>query len=283
MMFVLPLGLFAQFSVDAGGNRHICSNFDSLPNEVQLHANVSGGVEPYIYNWFINPIEMVSGTILYASQLLNDTTIADPIIGDLLPMQLYLEVIDAEGNVARDSLEISVSVFAQSLHFMSFTIQEGDSIYLNYGSNISGGVGNLTYQWLPTDGLSESTIHSGFWAKPNVTTVYSLTVTDEMGCSVTGAPFYYINVSPASIDDVESVAFEFYPNPIQDYFVVENRFHKLGVRAKLTDMSGKALMEFDLNEEKNNISVESLPSGFYLLHVQDTQQKVLYTAKVVVK
>ena len=281
LIVMLPWSLFAQLTVDAGEDRHVCQNFDVVAETIQLQGIASGGVEPYSYAWSVEPITLIPGTIVYASHLLNDTTLAQPTISEIVDACFYLTVTDATGNSATDSIRITTSTFFQALGYWSFTIQEGDSIYLDYGSNLGGGVGELTYQWQPSEGLSRTDLPTGFWAKPNVSTNYYLTITDEMGCSVTGSPYYYITVGCVGIEEMNNVVLNCYPNPAGDFIMVEIQSGQKQLSAQITDLSGKVVTNSILTEGNNQININNLPSGFYLLSVQNAQ-KVLYTTKVIV-
>lgn len=72
------------------------------------------------------------------------------------------------------------------------TVHLGDSIQIQPATN---GVGNLVYQWLPLEGLSCANCLVPV-AGPWVSTLYSLTVTDENGCRATDDIFILVEKVP---------------------------------------------------------------------------------------
>ena len=63
--------------------------------------------------------------------------------------------------------------------------------------------------------------------------------------------------------------------------MVEIQSGQKQLSAQITDLSGKVVTNSILTEGDNQININNLPSGFYLLSVQNAQ-KVLYTTKVIV-
>lgn len=152
---------FGQCNVvtDAGVDKHRCSP-DST---VQFGGSpvASNGTPPYIYEWWIDPIEtsFQSNPYIYGSDILNDTTAENPIIessssliGDSL--FLYLRITDDLGCQDTDTVLLTTTHFGVTLGTFEFSIMKGDSVYLNQGSNVSHGFGNTSYLWQPSQVLA---------------------------------------------------------------------------------------------------------------------------------
>ncbi len=92
------------------------------------------------------------------------------------------------GNTESDTIYVSVNTLPVA--------EAGDDevIYIGYPPlyaqlNASGGV---SYSWYPTDGLDDPTISNPI-AQPEVTTTYTVTVTDENGCTDTDEVTVFVN------------------------------------------------------------------------------------------
>ena len=80
---------------------------------------------------------------------------------------------------------------------------------------------------------------------------------------------------------MNNVVLNCYPNPAGDFIMVEIQSGQNQLSAQITDLGGKVVTNSILTEGNNQININNLPSGFYLLSVQNAQ-KVLYTTKVIV-
>lgn len=71
--------------------------------------------------------------------------------------------------------------FSDAIGSRIVNICKGDSIYI--GAQAIGGIGNITYQWQPIDGVSQPDSSFTF-LKPDSSKIYYLTATDEFGNTV---------------------------------------------------------------------------------------------------
>jgi len=276
----------AQCIANAGADLHICSPDSSA----QLGGNPTafGGVPPYVYEWWIDPIPTLSQTTpyLYASNILDDTTSANPTLiytGSLIDdsISFYLKITDSLGCESMDTIVLTKTHFGINLLSFSYWINQGDSVYLDQGANIGGGWGNTFYSWSPTHGLSDSTVLSGFWAKPDSSIVYSATISDSKGCQMTGSPFYFIYVNPVGIEDVKNYyAIKLYPNPTSNIIFINIHDNVAIKEVKVVSLNGK-IMIFQ-NENTNQIHLKNIPSGIYIMEIC-TSNNELIRHKVVKK
>ncbi|PMB27039.1 hypothetical protein CEN47_15425 [Fischerella thermalis CCMEE 5319] len=292
LIFLSPILAFSQMIVDAGANQHLCDpdwNNDTII--IGGNPTATGGIPPYTYTWSITPIEAFfpgSGIYFNASDLLNDTTIPNPVLIEVYPMNCLntnyfrLTVTDALGTTLTDSVQITASSFFHHLLWYGWTINQGDSVFLNEGSNVGGGIGNLSYLWQPSHGLSDTTLFTGFWAKPNTTIEYYVTVTDSMGCQRTGSPLYYITVNPLSTNSTLKPILDFniYPNPTNNYIIVETDKHNPTYTATITDIHGKIIRTTLIKSKTTIIITDKLTTGFYFISISDNKQ-ILRTKKLV--
>lgn len=270
-----------QCIANAGPDRVICSTWSGIDTTVigGMPA-VTGGQAPYTYSWEANYVRTIGSitVVLTASDFLDDTTVANPsIIAGVEDSVLFIFTVrDSLQQVCSDSVLISFSRFYSHLGFLTFNINSGDSIYLNYGTNVFGNRPPMSYLWQPTLGLEDSTSLS-FWAKPPVDVAYYLIVTDSAGCSITGSPLYYINVSNVGIGDR--------PNALQaiqvQRVINDNTIHissvlpgQIPMEFKLYNLQGKVLLSKMIKEEKSSIPFVSLATGYYLYSLSGNGQQI---------
>lgn len=220
-IFAMLPHAFGQCTADAGPDRIVCNSWYAM-DTIQLGGNPTavGGVPPYSYSWETN--WQVGNWNFTASDFLDDTTAANPsIIHTAEQLTFYLTVTDSESNVCTDSVLVGFTNFGTHLGTISYTIDQGDSVFLSGMHNVFGGFPPYQYLWRPNHGLSDSTSLS-FWAKPDTSVAYALTLTDSSGCSATGAPVYFITVNPVSVDELPSTGNQLlvYPNPAQNLITI---------------------------------------------------------------
>ncbi len=269
-VFMLPISLYAQCMANAGGDKHKCEN-----DSIQFGSNptASLGVPPYIYEWWITPIPFIppSFPYLFASNILNDTTLSNPILiynnlCDVVDsLTLYVRITDSNGCQSTDSCKLTFSVFNQHLTTWSYNINQGDSIYLNQVPNVGGGFGNSTYSWAPTHGLNIANLPSGFWAKPDTSIAYTATVIDSKGCQKTGGgPTYYINVGTVGYNEIGKENIKLFPNPTNDIvYILYNS--KISSIIRVYNSVGQNIATV-IGE--NELSFMNFPNGIYHIEIQ---------------
>jgi len=124
-------------------------------NDGTATATPTGGTSPYTYLWS------------------NGQT--TPILGALTPGTYSCVITDASGcSITAIGLVTGISNLAPDAG-LATTITQGQTTMLN-------GTGGQTYVWSPSSSLSCSTCQNPI-ASPTVTTTYTLTVSDSLGCT----------------------------------------------------------------------------------------------------
>lgn len=148
--------------VDAGNNAGVCIG-SSLTLGGQPTA--SGSQFPYSYQW-----SSESGVI--------EGNDSNPVISPTESGLYYVFVTSGRCEVVYDSIQVTVLPLPQIEVGGDQSIGAGAAVTLS----TSGGV---AYHWTPSESLTDNT--SQFpQASPQVTTVYTVRVTDENGCESTG-------------------------------------------------------------------------------------------------
>jgi hypothetical protein len=272
-----------QCIADAGQNIVVCCDWNGL-DTLHLGGNptASGGVPPYTYIW---ETEWQVGSWTYtASDFLNDTTIANPsVINSGENLTFYLTVIDSESTICTDYVHVDFTNFGTHLGYVTYTIQQGDSIYLTGMDNVSGGFPPFEYLWRPNHGLTDSTSLS-FWAKPDSSVAYYLTLTDSSGCSATGAPVYFVNVTPVSIEQMERVRIEInvYPNPSKEQITIKIKGNYSNEKViEFTDSKGQIILKKEIKDNTLQINSKSLNKGLNFYKIKESG-KFIGQGKIIV-
>ena len=151
---------------------------------------------------------------------------------------------------------------------LSSVICNGDSTFIGGVPGASGGNSPYTFQWSPSNDLTNATIPAPI-ASPNSTTIYTLTVTDSRGCQATATDTVLVNtISPPIVfllnDTLFSTAapyFQWYfngnliPGANTSFFIpVNDGDYTLIVSDSNNCQSSSTVISVILNTSKLNIS-----------------------------
>ena len=127
------------------------------------------------------------------------TAIASVVIGDFITATATVESgmpDPALGNTSEFSAERQVVASALSVSASALPQVVCDSINSQLDATPMGGTGpDYTYLWAPATGLSNAAIKNPV-ATPAESTLYTVTVTDTVGCTAIGAVFLTVNQAP---------------------------------------------------------------------------------------
>ena len=176
----------------------------------------SGGVPEYSYLW--------------------DNGDTDSSSYNLCPGWHYVTVTDANG--CRDSLEVNIDISTEGLGVVAwadnYVVYNDESTIIR---TIDGD--NYTYNWAPTETLNDYTLQNPT-ASPKVTTMYTVTVTDEYGCKnidtvlitvkelICGEPYIYVpNAFTPNGDGKNDILYAYGDIIDELYFAVYDRWGEL--------------------------------------------------------
>lgn len=129
-----------------------------------------------------------------------------------------------------------------------------------------------TYQWYfngePIPGATNSTL------TVSENGDYEVEITDEYGCIFRSDVYEVTNVS---INDINFVAasISVYPNPVSDNVYI---YSPIAIDILLTGLDGRLLLS---RNDAQSFSVRELPSGLYLLRIQDKDGRLLRLEKII--
>lgn len=259
---------FSQFTANAGLDTTICVTWNT-PGTLMLGGNptASGGTAPYSYTWECNYNYVVGPNtyLLTASDFLSDTTIANPdlILTKNSPVTFFLKVEDNLGQIYLDTVIVSFSIFGTNLSEYDYHILIGDSIEYNFDPNVWGGTPPLTYLWKPNHGLSDSTSYNNFWVTPTISTSYFVTVTDAVGCVVSGTPAFHVYVGFVSLNELDSENLIIYPNPTDRKILLKNEGKNID-QLQIFNQKGELVRIYN-NINNLDIDISDLEIGSYTI------------------
>lgn len=163
-----------------------------------------------------------------------------------------------------------------------FAANAGDDKIITIGENVTlgaietavGNLGQVTYVWSPSDGLSNTTVANPT-ASPSATTVYTVKVIDENGCLVTDEVMVTVNAISGVKDmtDNNKNPIILYPNPNKGTFVVRPGLSLIPIQSNISiiDITGKTVYFEKIQELRNEyqINVSFLQKGVYTVKLSN--------------
>ena len=231
----------------------------SKPIDCYGHTNgaltviASGGTFPYTVKWSNGPATPLNANLgagMYSVIVSDGKQCRDTAVFDLAQPPL-LEVIDtlivpSDGTPDKGSITVTVS----------------------------GGTPPYMYQWSENGFLMIDETQNSIDSL--IPATYILIINDANGCSQTEMFFYTVPVSEKKPDAHVLV----YPNPVHDKLYLQLHLPEdSDVTASVTDLLGRrvsARRQERLMDGTLDISLQALPSGYYVLHVQIKEEHRAY-------
>jgi hypothetical protein len=162
----ITINVLPELIANAGTDRHIC-----IGSGTNIGAPATGGSPGYSYLW--TPAAGLSRTD-QAIVMASPTVTTDYIV----------TVSDSRGCSAKDTVRVQVHPLPTIALTNPPPICGGTPVII--GDTATGGMAPYRYSWSPRRGLNDSTLARPT-ARPLVTTVYTVVVTDALGCQTTGS------------------------------------------------------------------------------------------------
>jgi len=162
--------------VNAGSDDTVCLGSTKIIGSTP----VATGTAPFVYRW-------------QPGNVLNDSTVANPIATITTTTTFSVRVTDANGCVRADTMVLTVIPKPIVNVGADTSLCNGDSKLIN--TIVSSGLAPYQFMWTPSAGLNDKTIQKPL-ATPTVTTSYILTVTDVRGCVQSDTVKLTVNALP---------------------------------------------------------------------------------------
>jgi serine protease len=233
--------------VDASALNVACNGDSS--GSIQLL--ISSGIPPYSIDWSTGDFDIDHQT--------------------LLPAGSYnAQVTDSLGC----SKTVYVNIAQPTVLQTGFTVTRelDSSANGSITTNVQGGTPPYSFQWDNADSAITQNI-TGLSAG-----TYHVTITDSNGCMAKDTITVQRD-SSTGINNIDRAETNIYPNPSTGIFTIESPASLSGAEITIHDMLGRAVGTYSISSPKQQISLTSLPKGFYHLMAVKGHNKVI--AKVV--
>ncbi len=169
-------------------------------------------------------------------------------------------VMGANALGCKDSAYVNISVLPPP---QLNAISSQDSICAGQNVNLMA-LGAQSYTW--TNGTS-SFIGGTVQVSPPVTTVYTVTGTDSLGCTNSLALVQTVLNCSFEEETMTKNSIKVYPNPISDKLYLQFELN-LQVKVSVLDLHGRCLEEFEVYEQNAVLNVQGLSPGLYFIKIE---------------
>ncbi len=261
---------FSQCNITLNDKFVIC-DYEELPLPLQSGLEVSGGSQSYSYYWDCF-WELYPGSSITMDEhdILNDPTSSHPIIINTEPgdtLHFHLTVTDSEQNTCEASILVITSCFPTTLLGVCelATINPGESVVLC--TEVYSCIEPTSYSWTPSNTLNDHTIRFPI-ASPTENTLYTLTLTDPLGCSATSD--MQIIIATTDISNESKSEFKVLQNVTEGTLRIQFPYTETW-DVEIYSMNGSQLIiEKAINPVQHTMSVAFLHSGIYMVICKDT-------------
>ncbi len=261
--------------VAAGNDANVC-NGDSL----YLFANATAG-STVVWNGTIqngsNILPTQSGYQVATATSANGCTAEDSLLVTILqPTTSTLNEVACDEFVLNGDVYIQTGTYTQLLTnaagcdstiTLNLTINLSPStpvVYVQNEVNLSTDVvPGQTYQWIycsdliPVPGATNSTFN------PAANAIYAVVVTNNCGSDTSSCT----TVSTIGLADHQQPEFAIYPNPNNGHFTILVPENNGSAKLEVLDLNGRIIFESILDEQANELHLETLSSGTYWLRI----------------
>ena len=214
---------------------------------VQLYGDPPGGV-------FSGP--GVSGSIF------------TPALAAIGPNMLYYSVTDPSGCQGEDSLLVIIHPIPQVYLPPDTQVCHWQTVTLN------AGYGYDSYLW-STGEMTPAVNINASGMSPDSTRLITLIVTKN-GCPAFDTTLIRFKACTGiHTGDHDVACLQIYPNPVYSSLTIENNCSRQTIQGRIIDIVGNEIRSLQIQPGKNSIDLQSVPSGIYLLSVQENELSIV--------
>jgi len=271
---LIPILCFGQlWTIDAGDDFVFCDGDENI----QLQGIISNPENDQLSILWQTEFTLGSNTY-YAEDFLDSinslmpTLFTPNLLAAAPKLTFYLTVSDTSGNNHVDSVSVFVSDFGSELEDFQFHINQGDSVVLQISA--FGGSLPYTYEWMPNNNILDNTKRNPV-VFPNLSTNYSVTITDSNGCVIPEG-FCDVNevyVTPLDITEIQQSNVNWFIK--NDHLVIDSD-QILNTTVEVFDVCGKPVYSSFNTNNNLNINLSAFEKGVYFLSFNKTVLKFVW-------
>lgn len=247
-------------------------------SQVQLQVHVTGGVQPFSYNW--SPISALNNH-MSATPLTNPTTQSTV---------FNVTVTDASGCPGKTaSIGIIVDLIQQ--HPQDQSVIPGDPVMFC----VVPLTWPTSFYWQVDDGsgflyLNDGPLYSGVWSDCLIITSATATMNQfRYRCRIETHPCTMVSdaatlhVLTGLEESDNQLEVQLYPNPSRTMTTLVTGTEMSRGIWKLTDITGRLLVSGNITSTVTNIPLTGIQTGICILHVQDQTGTMTKNLKLIVE
>lgn len=227
-------------AASAGNNLSTCAGSGVV---LGGSPSASGGTSPYTYLWD------------HTTEL-SSASIANPTASPAANTSYTLLVTDAHGCTSTSVVAVSIGT--------SLT-----PVINLVGNTLQASITGTSYEWYFNGALITGASTSSY--TPTISGDYEVVVYDGTGCFGVSPVFNFVSVG---INDIAfDNSFSIYPNPANNFMRVDAGQVKSNSVIHLYDLSGRLVLESQLNQQINIIDLSLLENGVYLAALERSSER----------
>lgn len=220
-------------------NLYVCQG-ESVP----VTANFTGGSDSLLIKWVAGPVQQISGAVVLNPTVTTNYTLS---VKDL--------------NTGQE-VQTTFTITVYNIDAPLLT----EPIAGTLGATFNGTA--VAYQWNINGNAIEGAT-SQFY-QPLFSGVYSVTVTDQHGCSLTSSDFSYGLTGIETADLASQITL--FPNPADAQIAVKLDPSLVGATYEIYDLNGRVIQVGNLKSTVNSIDISTLESSSYVLKIEINQR-----------
>lgn len=243
------------------------NNNEDVNITTEIKWSASSTAEGYIIN---------AGTTSGGTDILDDMDVGNVTNYDPggLPCDETIFISIVPYNVIGESQDCSEESFSTQY----VDADAGDDVEISLGENTQLlATGGTIYSWSPTEGLDNPNISNPI-ASPGETTIYTVTVSDDEGCSDTAEVTVSVNTTVTENIEDKNNYINIYPNPNTGKFNLVLSSSEVIKNATINVYSLNSKIVYsektfsDSNKLFKQLDLSDLPAGSYFLKVNNEKQ-----------